>query len=229
MRGPQRHAGLRHAIGPGLRNSQRNAKVGDQRVAALQQNILRLHIAMHHTERVRVPQRIGSFARDTERLLNRQLSFAIQARPQRFAIDKRHHVEEVAARTAAVEQRQNMRMLQSRREFDFLEEPLGPDHRRQFGVQHLERHLTPVAHVFCQVDRCHAAAAELSEQGVAVGESAGQRGGNVSGHQYSGQKTVPFMSTITPPSAPRSGAPGASIECSFVVMRGPLAVNVHGT
>jgi hypothetical protein len=53
---------------------------------------------------------------------------------------------------------------------DLGQEPLRPDHRRQLGPEDLERHLPVVADVFRQVDRGHAAGADLAVDPVAVGQ-----------------------------------------------------------
>jgi len=65
-------------------------------------------------------------------------------------------------------QRQNVRVLQVGGDFDFIQEPLGPDHRRQLRFHDLERHLAVVLGVVRQVDRGHAAFTELGLDDVAV-------------------------------------------------------------
>ena len=67
-------------------------------------------------------------------------------------------------------------MLQVRGGPDFGEEPLGADHRGQLGAQHLERDLAVVLEVVRQVDRRHAALAQLPLEAVAVGERGGECG-----------------------------------------------------
>ena len=53
---------------------------------------------------------------------------------------------------------------------DLLDEPLCPEHRCEFGPQHLHRHLAVVFQIFSEIDRGHAADAEFVLDGVAVGE-----------------------------------------------------------
>ena len=70
---------------------------------------------------------------------------AVQPVAETLPLDERHHVEEEAVRLAGIEERQDMRMLQRRRGLDLGEEPLGADHRGQFGAQHLEGDVAVVA------------------------------------------------------------------------------------
>ena len=59
-------------------------------------------------------------------------------------------------------------MLQVGRELDLGQEPLGPDHRGELGAEHLERHPPGMPDVLGQVDRGHAAGADLALEAVAV-------------------------------------------------------------
>ena len=61
-------------------------------------------------------------------------------------------------------------MLEVGGELDLGQEPLGPDHRRQLGAEHLERHPPVVADVLGQVDGGHTAGADLAVDPIAVGQ-----------------------------------------------------------
>ena len=67
----------------GLLHGERDAEVGDERVPALQQNVLGLDVAMDHAERVRVAERVGDLARDAHRVVDR--AAAARARAARAA------------------------------------------------------------------------------------------------------------------------------------------------
>ena len=95
-----------------------DAEVCDDRLPRLQQDVLRLQVAVNHAAFMRIGERAGYGGRHAHRLVHRQLLFAIQSRAQRFAFDKRHHVEQQPTRFAAVEQRQQIRMLQVGRDLD---------------------------------------------------------------------------------------------------------------
>ena len=64
---------------PALLHRERDAEVGDQRVPALQQDVLGLDVAVDDAERVRVAERVGDFARDAHRVVDRQLPLARRA------------------------------------------------------------------------------------------------------------------------------------------------------
>ena len=66
-------------------------------------------------------------------------------------------------------------MLQPGGEPDLAQEPLGAERGGELGVQHLERDLAVVLEVVREVDRGHAAAAELALERVAVGQGADRR------------------------------------------------------
>ncbi len=53
---------------------------------------------------------------------------------------------------------------------DLGEEPLGPNDSSQLGLQNLQRDLPLVLQVIRQVDRRHAALAQLALDGVAAGK-----------------------------------------------------------
>jgi hypothetical protein len=54
---------LRHALATGLLHGQRNAKVGDNGCAILQEDVLRLDVAVNDALLVRVVERAGDFTR----------------------------------------------------------------------------------------------------------------------------------------------------------------------
>ncbi len=62
-------------------------------------------------------------------------------------------------------------MLEPSRELDLALEPLGAEGRGQFGMEHLERDGAIVAEIPGEIDRRHAAATELTLDGVAPAEA----------------------------------------------------------
>ena len=61
-------------------------------------------------------------------------------------------------------------MLEPRGDADLAQEALGPERVSQLGMQDLERHRPVVPEVPGEIDRGHAAAAELALDHVAVGQ-----------------------------------------------------------
>ena len=113
LRRAEREAGLRHPLPAGRLHRERDAEIGDERVAVLQQDVLRLDVAVNHGAAVRVAQRVGDFARNAHGVVHRQLALAFEPRAQRLAGDERHHIVQQPIGLATVEQRQYVRMLET--------------------------------------------------------------------------------------------------------------------
>ena len=71
LRGAEAEARLRHPRAAGVAYCERNAKVRNDRLPRLQQDILRLHIAVNHTMLVRVVQRASHRGRDAHGFIHR--------------------------------------------------------------------------------------------------------------------------------------------------------------
>ena len=99
---------------------------------------------------------------------DRELLLAVEPVAQRLALDEGHDVEEVAVGLARVEQRQDVRVLEVGRELDLGQEALGADHGGELGAQDLERDAAVVPDVLGEIDRGHAAGADLAVEAVAV-------------------------------------------------------------
>src|SRR4029078_13351863 len=102
----------------GMLHRECDSKIGDERVPALKENVLRLDVAMNDAMRVRGTERVGNLAPRRNPIGNRQLSVARQPLAQRLTRDERHDVKQQPTRFAAVEQRKNVWMLQLRRRLD---------------------------------------------------------------------------------------------------------------
>ncbi len=172
VRRAERHAGLGHPAAAGLAGGERDAEVGDQRPIVVQQDVLGLDVAVDDAVPVGVVERVGDLARDPDGVGDRELLLAAQPVAQRLALDERHDVEEAAVRLARVEQRQDVRVLQIRRQLDLGEEPLGADHRGELGTHELERDLAVVPEILGQVYGRHSAGPDLAFDPVAVRQRA---------------------------------------------------------
>src|SRR6185312_8434102 len=144
-------------------------------MSVLEQNVLRLYVAMHYAATVCVLQCVGCLARDADRVAHRELLLAFKARAQRLTIYIRHHVVQQSVSASRVKQRQNMWMLQIRGELDLLEKAVGAQHRRQLCVQNLYGNFTVMLDVLGEIYRGHTARAELALDRVPVSKGAAQR------------------------------------------------------
>ena len=170
VRRAERHAGLGHPAPAGLAGRERDAEVGDQRLAVVQQDVLGLDVAVDHAVAVGVVERRGHFGRDPDRVGDRELLLAGEPVAQGLALDVGHDVEEVAVGLARVEQGQDVGVLEVGRQLDLGQEPLGADHGRQLGAEDLHGHRPVVADVLGEVDGGHAAGAGFAVETVAVRE-----------------------------------------------------------
>ena len=86
------------AIAPRLLHRERDAEVGEHRLAFLEEDVLRLDVAVDEPLAVRVVERARDLLRDRERFLDAELVLAIQLVAQRLAAHERQHVVEEAVR-----------------------------------------------------------------------------------------------------------------------------------
>ena len=170
MRRAETHAGLGHPGVAGAARGERDAEVGHQRAAVVQQDVLGLDVAVNHPVPVGVVERVGHLAGDPDGVPDRELPLPLEPVPQRLALDERHHVVEEAVGDPGVEQRKDVRVLQVRGGPDLRQEPLGPDDGGQIGPEDLDGHLPVVLAVVGEVDGRHAALAELALDLIGVGQ-----------------------------------------------------------
>jgi len=159
---------------PGHRD--RDPEVGDERLAAREQDVARLDVPVDHSLLVRDRQRRRHRRRDPHRLVHRKLLLPVDSVPKRLPLDVGHGEEEEAVGIARVEERQDVRVLQVRRRLDLGQEALGTDDGGELGLEHLQRDAAVVLLVARQVDRRHAALAELTLDAVAALEGRVQAG-----------------------------------------------------
>ena len=91
---------------------------------ALEENVLRLDVAMDDADRVGVLQGVGDLAGNAQRIVERKLALAVEPSAKCLAPHVRHHVVEQRVRGPAVEEREDVRVLEPRRRPDLAQEPL---------------------------------------------------------------------------------------------------------
>jgi len=122
-----------------------------------------------HAPFVGVAQRVGHLEGDMDRVLDRELRFAIEPVAERLALDEGHDVIEEPVGFSRVVQAEDVGMLELRGEADFAVEPLGADGGAELRVEDLDRHLAVVLDVLREEDGGHPARAELPLDAVPVG------------------------------------------------------------
>jgi hypothetical protein len=93
----------------------------------LQQNVLRLDIAMDHVLSVRIVECRGDLLGKMERIIDWELLLAVQPLAQRLAGDERHDIVEEPVGLARVEQWKDVRVFEAGGELDLAQEPLAAD------------------------------------------------------------------------------------------------------
>ncbi len=139
-----------------------------------EQDVLGLDVTVNDPVLVGIVQGVSRIARDPECIGHGQLLLPVQPIAQRLAFDVRHGEPELVSRFTGVEDRQDVGMLESRRKPDLALEALRAEHRRDLGVQDLERHRAVMPKVAREKYRGHAAATELALDRIAASQGAFQ-------------------------------------------------------
>ena len=164
------HAGLGHAAAAGLLHGERDAEVGHEGLAILQQDVLGLDVAMDDAALVGELEGGRDFLRQADRVVDRQLLLPGEAGAEGLALDERHDVIQETIGFARIDQAEDVGVLEAGGGLDLGEEAVAADDGAQFGMEDLDGDLTGVLEVLGEVDGGHAALAELALEAVAVGE-----------------------------------------------------------
>ena len=92
---------------------------------------------------------------------------------QRFAAHEGHHVIQKPVGRTRVDQREDVRMIESRADLDLVQEP--PEYRGELGAQHLHGNVAVVFEIMREIDRGHAARADLALDAIPAGHAACNR------------------------------------------------------
>ena len=143
-------------------------EVGDERDPVGEQDVLGLDVAVDQAVVVRMAQRARHLPGKPQRLVQRQLTLACEAGTQRFPLDVGHHIEEVVAGRAGVEERNDVRMIQPGRDLDLAQESILADGRHQRRFHQLDGDEPIVFDVLGEVDSRHPAAADFADHAIAA-------------------------------------------------------------
>ena len=181
LRRAKRQARLRHACATGLLHGECDTDIRDEGMPTVQQDVLRLDVAVDHPETVRVTQRVGHLTGNANGRIDGQLPLAVEARAQRFTGHQRHHVVQQRIRFTGIEQRQDMRVLQLGSRAHFAEEAFAAERHPEVGVEHLDGDVPLMAEIVREADGGHAALTQLAFKAVAVAQRRERRSKTVTG------------------------------------------------
>ena len=171
----ERHAGLRHPAAARLLHRQRDAEVGDEGRAFLEQDVLGLDVAMDDAVAVGVVERTRHFLREADGVVDGELLLAAEAAARSDSpATIRHDIVEEPVGLARVDQAEYVRVLQVGGDPDLGEEAVAADDGAQLGMEDLDGDLAAVLQVLGEVDGGHAALAELALEAVTVTERIGE-------------------------------------------------------
>ena len=176
VRSADRHPGLGERMASGRAHRARDPEVGHHRVAILEQDVLRLDVAVDHPLAVGVRQRVGHFAGESEGVLKGKLLLAVEPVAEGLPFDVRHHVVQVGAglvrpvRGPRVIQRQDVSVPKVGRDRDLAQEAFVAHRGRELRPQDLDGHHPAVPEVLREIDGGHPALSKFALDPVVVSE-----------------------------------------------------------
>jgi hypothetical protein len=132
-------------------------------LARIEHDVVRLHVAMDHTEAVGVLKCVGQFS-DPPRGCGKVWPIALDASRESFAMDELRRDENVSVDDVAFKYGHNVRMPETSRRFGFGQKSLEKFEIVLANARHLERDL-PIEHrVMCSIDLAETSFAQQLSQ-----------------------------------------------------------------
>src|SRR2546421_515396 len=154
----------------GLREGAGDPEVRHHGTPLVQQDVLRLDVAMQHSPSVCRRKGARDVARDPHGFVDRQLLLVTQPVAQRLARDVRHDEEHESVALVRVEHGQDVRVVEFGGDFDLEQEPIAPQRGGPLGLQNLDRDFAVVLQVVREEDRRERTPAYLPCYTIAIGE-----------------------------------------------------------
>ena len=171
---PKNDARLAQLVPAGRRHRPRDPKIADNRMPCLQQDVLRLDVAVDHAVAVSITQGVGHLAGDLQRVREGELPFAPQAVPQRLPLDVGHHVVEQSLGFPRVVEREDVRMRELSGDGDFLKEASCAEAEGEVRLEDLQGDFATVLHVFGEQHDGHATAAQFALDAITAAQAGAQ-------------------------------------------------------
>jgi hypothetical protein len=103
---------------------------------------------VHDALAVRVRQTIRDVTKEAHSLPKRQFPLSCHKRAQGFAANEGHRIVQKVAGEPGAQQRNDVRMLELRRQLNLASKALEADARREFGGQHFDDDLPAETDIF---------------------------------------------------------------------------------
>src|SRR5437879_12987289 len=136
-------------------------------MSRLEENVLRLDVAMHDVMTVGVGEGAGHFANDLHSLVDRKLRFSGQALAQRLAFHVWHDVVREAVSLARVVKRDDVRVGQGGGDFDLPQETVGAHSCGELRMKDFDCYGSTVLEILREINDSDPPAPELALDRVA--------------------------------------------------------------
>src|SRR5688500_13011430 len=140
-----------------------------------QQDIVGLDIAMDDAATVCIAQCVGDLAYDPEGIVNRKLFLAVEAVTQRLALDVWHYIVEQPFRFTGIEQREDVRMIQLRRDRNLAEKSFGTQGRGEVRLENFQGNRPIMPEIPCAIHCRHTTPSDFVGEVVPPCESSVQK------------------------------------------------------
>ncbi len=154
----------------GRAHRERDSKIRDERLPVVEENVLRLDVAVNDAVAVSVVERAGYLLGDPHRVADGQLPLAVDARAKRFADDEWHHIVEQGIGLTRIEQRQDVRMLELGGGLYLGKKPLAAERGAEVGMQHFDGDIAVVLEIVTEKNSRHSAGADFPVHFIAAGK-----------------------------------------------------------
>ena len=158
------------ALFPGVEHRLGDAEVHHHRFTLVHHDVLGLDVAVDDILAVCVVERRRDREGVADRFVDWELILALESLAQRLAFDVRHDVIEKPFDLAGIEERKDVRMIETRDDSDLAEKPLRPDRLGESGVKNFESYDALVFGVLREADGSHPTPTELAVNGIAGSE-----------------------------------------------------------
>ena len=137
-----------------------------------EKNVLRFYVAVNDAVRVGVSKRVRNLGSDRSRFGHLEHPLAIEPLSERLASHERHYIKRCSIDDAGIEQRQYLRMRQTRCDRYLANKPIDCDFRCKLRAEDLDCDSSIVADVERGIDTRHPPFTNLALYPVSVGKNA---------------------------------------------------------
>ena len=167
---PDGDAARRESLRVNVADHACNSEIDHARALRGEDDVFGLDVAVDNVAIVRALKRLGDLLSDTERTLDFELPFALNARTQCFAIEIVHDEEQPTVGFPAVVDGDDVRVLQGGRDADLGLKASNADFAGERGVKHLDRDRPLEPKILSAIHGSHATVSELVFEPIVISQ-----------------------------------------------------------